>query len=164
MKIEDSDKELLTLRIIALALLGGPSMFLLITLGIYFTASSDSATDQDPSLLMILTAISLGLCVTSHVVGPLLQTVSIKQSLKKESIKPIMAYQTGFILRAGLAEGPALMGVVCILIAVQSGVVPSFVWLNLIPYIAFAVLTFMTFPSKSGIEETLMNITGYFKG
>jgi len=165
----------LQLRIITVALVMGPTLFLGVV-GIIAmngggdatpvdaamnsgagTADVDGASDADDALIPLLTLIAVAMSITCTLVGALLQKLTVSRGVSGDIPieKKLMAIQSGHLMRMAMTEGPALFGVVVILITVLHPGFQTVAYINLIPLALLYLVAAKSFPSRARVEAQL---------
>ena len=163
------------LKIITLALVSGPTLFLGVVGIIAFnsggdatpveaamnsgagTAVAESSAEPDNTLILLLTLIALAMSVTCTFAGTILQKLTVSRGVSGDAPleKKLMVIQSGQMMRMALTEGPALFGVVTILIAVLHPGFPVIAYVNLIPLTLLYVVAAISFPTRERVDAQL---------
>lgn len=156
-KITISGKDVLTAKVVAVALLAGATLFFAILLVLMQITGTQKDSGIDPDLLVLLTGISSAYCLVSNCIGPIVQNYLMKSAMGRDDGKsnPMGVYFTGMIVRYAMAEGSAFFGLVSLLMGVVSNTYPAYLWLNTVPLGVLYMVVFLTFPTKNYVEEQL---------
>jgi hypothetical protein len=147
-EIEVSAKDVLPLKIVAIALATGPTLFFGVIL---FIMQPSTTKEGGSSGAEIITNLSLLLCLVLNSISPIIQKVVTKKALSLNEMTPVNAFQAGMMVRYAMAEGPALMGLVSLLLAGGSGDL----WAPTLPLVILYWVILSTFPTASYVEKKL---------
>jgi len=160
-EIEFTDKQLFTMKMLAIVPLAFVTVFLLIALFLASRPGDGSATSKDWEALSLVTNIVLGLTVVFNSVSPFAQklVVRIVLRIRNTTEAPFEAVYKGMMFPHALSAAPAVLGIFFILRGASLGDMPSYLWLNLIPVAIFYVVVISTFPTRERAERWLSKLT-----
>lgn len=140
-----------TLRVMTLAMVTGPLMFL----GIVAFISFGGTPETDPVLpnMDLLLTLTLGACIGLNLI-----TKPLVDQIRKAATEPDKlptAYQTTHIIRLALAEGPAMFGAVCLFLFAPKLPVMDHpkLALFLIPTLTLLVTAALHFPTQDKLDD-----------
>ena len=153
---ELTDQNLMSMKIIAFALLSGPTIFFIVVMAMMSQGETDAASND--SSLPILTAVVIIQTIFFNIIGPFVQKAGHKKM--QSSSNPVAMIQKLMIVRYALAEGAALFGIVVLFLGTMNNPnPPAYIWVNLIPFIILYAVIITSFPTRERIEKKIQQLT-----
>lgn len=157
------------MRMLSLALMGGPLLYGACLLAFYLTSGPHSATPGAGALhtMETLSMTHVGFTIVAYLLAPFLFNRTLNatrldpgqeaDSPRALALQAVLLLRTAMIVRLAILEGAAFFGLSVCVIGVTGGVMESdpLYWLNLgssVLLIAFGVITF---PSRERLLEIL---------
>lgn len=159
--VQVGDDEVRALGILQAALGAGPVFFwvTVVVLSQLPATQGRTAEAEQVQFLTLLSAVHVFLCLSGWTLGWLLfqRTLAAPAAARGG---PMARLRAATILRLALFEGPALLGAVICLLAVQLGAAKELplVWLNAISTFVLLFLVVVTFPTRDRVEQTLRGV------
>lgn len=156
-----TDANVLTLRVIHIAIAAGVLLFCGVVLFLYVSMASEVRTvgEDEFQLIQLASFAHLVVAFTAYAAANFLFNIQFKEDkLSVQSETPaeqcLTMIRSALILRIALYEAPALFGIVVCLLAIMNGVlyVQPLVALNLITTLILLGLVVNTMPSKERLE------------
>ena len=117
--------ELLKLRIITFGIAAGPTFFFAFVL-FQQKLNAENTPATDAGIIPILTGVSILLAIVLNILSPVI-TKKTTASYRSQNMPPLRIIQSNLIIRLALAEGPALLGLVCMFLAAMQGVKETYI-------------------------------------
>ncbi|MEM7179773.1 MAG: hypothetical protein AAF518_02595 [Spirochaetota bacterium] len=149
-------QDLLTLRIITASMTAGPTFFLAFVL-FQQTQNVDKTPPADASIIPILTGLSVLLAIVFNILTPFILKKTTA-SYRSQNMPPLRIIQSNLIIRLALAEGSALLGLVCMFLAAMQGFREMYIWVNLLPLAILYYTVLTNFPNKQVIENKMKHL------
>lgn len=156
--VQVGDDEVRALGVLQAALGAGPVFFwvTIVVLSQLPAAQGRTAEAEQVQFLTLLSAVHAFMCLSGWTMGWLLFQRTLASPAAARG-GPMARLRAATILRLALFEGPALLGAVICLLAVQLGAAKELplVWLNAISTFVLLFLIVVTFPTRDRVEQTL---------
>ena len=152
-----------SLKIIIGALMGGATIFALITFSQVMTATSavESKTQEPLTIFgfpgMEATGIVVILSILVNIVASKVQT-SITKSTLQQGVGTLAAIQTGVIARMAMAEFIALFGIVALFTCIPYAPLPTYAWALYFPLLLLYEAGIQNFPTEAKIANKIKEL------
>ncbi|MDP6636653.1 MAG: hypothetical protein QGG42_17275 [Phycisphaerae bacterium] len=152
---------LIIMKIAAVGVLLGPTVFLLVALSFMGQTGNEEVTDQDHQMVFRLTSFAMASMVVFNLVALYAPKLAVKIARRKSGTDADLgqAVFTGLLIRYGSSSGASILGLASIAMGAICGYMPWYIWVNLLPLAIVYAVVITTFPTRKRVESQISQLT-----